>query len=203
MQEQNYKFSEVLRSLLNEKKISGAELGRRIGVSKEAISKYCKGENIPKTPQLLKLAAYFDVSPEYLLTGVDPFDKQEHQELGLSGEAIRLLKQCQDELVRKLVNRLLGSPEFYNTAHNVLKRMDIFITEKQIDLTIKSLIKVHRGDEVPVVDDIIAFIFDNVCFSLLSFMFGEALEIFGGFDVIDARVRAVAEELQAAPVSVE
>ena len=112
MQEQNYKFSEVLRSLLNEKKISGAELGRRIGVSKEAISKYCKGENIPKTPQLLKLAEYFGVSPEYLLTGVEPQDKKEHQDLGLSGEAIRLLKQCQDERVRELVNRLLGSPEF-------------------------------------------------------------------------------------------
>ena len=107
------------------------------------------------------------------------------------------------ERVRELVNRLLGSPEFYKIAHHDLNTLDIFITEKQIDLTIKSLIKVHRGDEVPVVDDIIAFIFDNVCFSLLSFMFGEALEIFGGFDVIDARVRAVAEELQAAPVSVE
>ena len=60
MQEQNYKFSEVLRSLLNEKKISGAELGRRIGVSKEAISKYCKGQNIPKTSQL-EIAEYLDM----------------------------------------------------------------------------------------------------------------------------------------------
>ena len=121
MQEQNYKFSEVLRSLLNEKKISGAELGRRIGVSKEAISKYCKGQNIPKTSQLLKLAEYFGVSPEYLLTGVEPQDKQEHQELGLSGEAIRLLKQCEHEQVLAFIDELLSDPEFYSILSDALK----------------------------------------------------------------------------------
>ena len=121
MQEQNYKFSEGLKSLLKEKNISGAELGRRVGVSKEAISKYCKGHNIPKTSQLLKIAEYFGVSPEYLLTGVEPQDKEEHQELSLSGEAIRLLKQYQDEGVFNFINELLSDPRFYSLLSDALK----------------------------------------------------------------------------------
>ena len=124
---QNSKFSFILKKLLTDNKLSGAELGRKIGVSKETISQYCKGNVEPKSGILIKLANFFGVSCDYLLTGVEPADKQESQELGLSGDAIRLLKQCQDERVRGLVDRLLGSPEFYQRAKisfNELTKLD-------------------------------------------------------------------------------
>ena len=193
------KFAQILKALMKEKKLTAGELAEYLGLARSSVSMYCTGKATPKADTIIKLANYFGVTCDYLLTG----GKQESQELGLSGDAIRLLKQCQDERVRELVDRLLGVPDFYEIVHNDLNTLGIFITEKQIDLTIKSLIKVHRGDSESVTDDILAFLSDKVLHLSTSFMFEKELEIFGGFDVIDARVRAVTKELQVAPVSLE
>ena len=111
-----FNFAETLKTLLKERKIKLREVAEAIGVKTQSISDYCLGRTTPKYPALIKLADYLGVSCDFLLTGVEPQDKKEHQEIGLSGEAIRLLKKCQDERVRGLVDRLLGTPEFYQRA---------------------------------------------------------------------------------------
>ena len=110
----DFKFAEVFKKLLAEARelnISGAELGRAVGVSKETISQYCKGGIIPRADKFMKIAEYFDVSPEYLLTGVDPFDKQEHHELKLSGAVIHYLKSCDDKEIA-FIDQLLNHEIF-------------------------------------------------------------------------------------------
>lgn len=105
-------FADILKRLLAEKKISFAKLGRAVGVTKQTISEYCKGNTVPKADTLIKIAEYFGVSPDYLLTGVEPQDKREHQELNLSGAAIKKLKECDPEIL-PLVDNLLSDNEFY------------------------------------------------------------------------------------------
>nr|MBQ6739905.1 helix-turn-helix transcriptional regulator [Synergistaceae bacterium] len=115
-------FADILKRLLAEKKISFANLGRAVGVTKQTISEYCKGNTVPKADTLIKIAKYFGVSPDYLLTGVEPQDKSEHQELNLSGVAIKKLKECDREILT-FVDKMLSDNEFYE----VLSNMNIFI----------------------------------------------------------------------------
>ena len=60
-------FSIVLRELRKEKKVSQRELGELLGISDRNIRFYESGEHRPDFEGLLKLAAFFDVSLDYLV----------------------------------------------------------------------------------------------------------------------------------------
>lgn len=60
-------FSEVLRELRKEKKVSQRELGERLGISDRNIRFYESGEHRPDFEGLLALADYFEVSLDYLV----------------------------------------------------------------------------------------------------------------------------------------
>ena len=113
------KVAEILKKLMLEKKITGTELAHNIGVSKQSVSEYLRGNVTPKSDVLIKIAEYFGVSPEFLLTGVEAQDKKERQELGLSGEAIRLLKSC-DKKTFVFIDAFLSDPYFYSILSDAL-----------------------------------------------------------------------------------
>ena len=120
---QEVQFNKVLISLMNEKGKSIKQLAKVLGCTTQAISNYRLGKSMPNYETLIKLADYFGVSCDYLLTGVKIEDKQEHKELGLSGAAIRYLKQCgQDEL--DLINRII-SDDYFNSCINGAVRLII------------------------------------------------------------------------------
>ena len=60
-------FSEVLRELRTEKKISPKALGEILGISDRNIRFYETGEHRPDFEGLLILADYFQVSLDYLV----------------------------------------------------------------------------------------------------------------------------------------
>lgn len=61
-------FKDILRKLRTENEMTQEELGRRVGLKKEAIYKYEKGIVVnPKRSLIAKLAKIFNVSPSYLL----------------------------------------------------------------------------------------------------------------------------------------
>ena len=61
------KFQERLKELRIEKKISQAEIGKLLNMSKMAVSHWEKGNSEPSIEQLKILAKYFDVSVDYLI----------------------------------------------------------------------------------------------------------------------------------------
>lgn len=60
-------FKERLKDLRHEKKLSQAELAKHIGVSQRSISSWETGFRQPDYETLEKLAAFFDVSTDFLL----------------------------------------------------------------------------------------------------------------------------------------
>ncbi len=62
-------FGDVLASLRESKHVSQQAVGELIGVSRSAVNGYEKGKSFPVPDKLLKLAQYFGVSVDYLLTG--------------------------------------------------------------------------------------------------------------------------------------
>ena len=63
-------FDYTIDKLLKENDLQQKDLPDAIDVSAGPISKYRSGERIPKVDALTKIADYFDVSIDYLLTGV-------------------------------------------------------------------------------------------------------------------------------------
>ena len=120
-----FKFSEILKRLLSEKRISQAALARAIGVSKETISQYAKGGIIPNADRLVKLAEFFGVSPEYLFTGIEPQDAKEQETFNLSSATIRLLRSCKPEILT-LIDTLLSDSEFYSVLSDALDKANSY-----------------------------------------------------------------------------
>ncbi|MDO7887951.1 XRE family transcriptional regulator [Hymenobacter cheonanensis] len=62
-------FGDLLASLRESKQVSQQAIGELIGVSRSAVNGYEKGKSFPVPDKLVKLAQYFGVSVDYLLTG--------------------------------------------------------------------------------------------------------------------------------------
>ena len=65
------KFSSRLRELRTARGLTLAELGEQTNLSKQAISFYEQGKNIPGADKLVELADFFDVSIDYLVGRTD------------------------------------------------------------------------------------------------------------------------------------
>ena len=71
-------------------------LGEAVGVRQQTISQYASGQTQPTADVVLRIAKYFDVSVDYLLTGVSSYNKEYSEELGLSEKAVELLKRAKE-----------------------------------------------------------------------------------------------------------
>lgn len=60
-------FAKRLRSLLDTKKVSAAELSRRTGISEATISRYLSGKYEAKQRSIFVISKALSVSPDYLL----------------------------------------------------------------------------------------------------------------------------------------
>lgn len=71
----NEKFASRISELRKEKALSQKELGEMLGVSNKAVSKWETGEAMPQMKTIVKMAEFFNLSPDELLTGTR-FDNQ-------------------------------------------------------------------------------------------------------------------------------
>lgn len=121
----NGKFPTILRELLECHPKTGGKttlkaLGEYVGIRQQTISLYKNGTTQPTPENLVKIAEYFNVSVDYLLTGISSENKDMHEELGLSEEAITLMKYAKDTKgfngatpLIKLLDSLLSDKDFY------------------------------------------------------------------------------------------
>ena len=65
------KVGEQISALRKEKGITQSELGERIGVSFQAVSKWERGETLPDTAVLPDLAKILETSVDFILTGCE------------------------------------------------------------------------------------------------------------------------------------
>ncbi len=120
-------FPKILRSLLERHPADGRTttykaLGEAVGVRQQTISQYASGQTQPTAEVVLRVAKYFGVSIDYLLTGVSSQNKDICEELGLSEEAVTFLRRAADMYSLKCadrketipyLNELLSDKEFY------------------------------------------------------------------------------------------
>jgi len=68
-------IGERITALRKERSISQAELAGKLGVSRQAVSKWEQGSSSPDTAKLIQLAELLGTDVEYLATGTSPEPK--------------------------------------------------------------------------------------------------------------------------------
>lgn len=124
-------FPKMLREMLDRHPMTGVkttlkELAEAIGIRQQTVSLYKNGETQPTPETLVKIAEFFEVSVDYLLTGISSQNKSIHEELGLSEEAISMLKTAKGTetfegmtTLLDTLNGLLSDRDFYNFLDDV------------------------------------------------------------------------------------
>lgn len=132
----NDTFPTILRQLMEDHPMTGEkttqkELAEFLQIRPQTVSLYTKGETQPTQDTLCKMAQYFDVSLDYLLTGVSAENIDFQKKCGLSEKAIKQIELVNDfgtsvenedeELVIPFLNMLLEDSEFYAVISKVGK----------------------------------------------------------------------------------
>lgn len=106
-------------------------LAQAIGIRPQTISLYMDGTTKPTSDNLLKIAQYFEISTDYLLTGVSSDNKDLHKQLGLSEDAVNLIKRAhKDDQVGSaspvipILDELLSSVEFFQFLEDLSLKIE-------------------------------------------------------------------------------
>jgi transcriptional regulator with XRE-family HTH domain len=103
-------------------------LAEYLDVRPQTVSYYCTGDSLPNCEQLLKIAQFFNVGCDFMMTGRRPENKPICDVLGLSDDTvqkIRLLNEGYDgfegedgkdyaPLMLAVLDVMLGERDFYN-----------------------------------------------------------------------------------------
>lgn len=87
------KIAERMSDLMRQKKISAAELARRIGTDRSTIGHYLRGDYLPKYDKIQKIADALGVSVSYLTGMTD--DPTPTGDAGLDGFLDRFIRSTQ------------------------------------------------------------------------------------------------------------
>ena len=69
-------FQENLKRLMLSRNFSMKLFGEEVGITAATLSRYLSGNRTPDLPYVVKIAAYFNVSIDYLLERTDNPNKQ-------------------------------------------------------------------------------------------------------------------------------
>lgn len=123
----NSPFAVNLRKLTEDRSVTQDELAKVIGKTRQTVSQYTNGYSEPGYNTLVKIAAYFDVTTDFLLGLTDDPARQPAatDDLGLSAAAVKeiqRLKLCSsdDRPYMDFLSQLFENPlfeAFFNTLY--------------------------------------------------------------------------------------
>ena len=82
---------EIFQKLLNEKGVKTSDVARATGISNMTFSDWKRGKCVPKIDKLQKIADYFGVTVEYIMTGKNSetqLSKRDERDIGKKLEEI-------------------------------------------------------------------------------------------------------------------
>ncbi len=72
-------LADRIQQLRKQKGISQEELADRVGVSRQAVSKWESEQSVPDMDKIILLSDYFEVTTDYLLRGIEPVPPAEEK----------------------------------------------------------------------------------------------------------------------------
>ena len=122
-----FKFAQTLRFLKSKKGVTDEKIAEYLDCTTQAISNYRLGKTTPNYETLIKLADYFGVSCDYLLTGVEHNDRKRQGQIpayifiNLYNDAKELLSKmhARAELIEENLKQM---KEFENELYMLLSK---------------------------------------------------------------------------------
>ena len=122
---------EVFEQLLQKHGVTPYKVAKEAGVTQTALSNWKSGRSTPSSKTLQKIADYFGITVDYLMTGKDN-PKEKAPELTAKDE--RDIKKDLDSLREKLANKESG-PAAYDGQDIPEEDIDLFLG--QVDLMLR------------------------------------------------------------------
>lgn len=124
-------FATTMRSFMDRHPDTGERttqkaLAEHLGVQPQTVSYYCTGESLPNCEQLLKIAEYFKVTADFMITGRRIENRPIRDALGFSErtiESLKLVKEGYFEDTPQMLaalDCLLGNKDFYIAIEKAL-----------------------------------------------------------------------------------
>ena len=123
---------EIFEQLLFKYGVTAYKVAKETGITTATLSNWKQGKYTPKQDKLQKIADYFGVSLEYLMTGKEDVVKEKAPELSARDE--RDIKKDLDSSREKLANKEFG-PAAYDGQDIPEEDIDLFLG--QVDLMLR------------------------------------------------------------------
>ncbi len=102
------KFSEVLRELMKDRKVTAKEISDKTGISQSTISEWL-GSRTPRfSEDVLKVAQFFGVSLEFLLSGAEKEERIVNEVIGNGTDFVSIHSGIYRIHVEKFVGKKKG-----------------------------------------------------------------------------------------------
>ncbi len=81
-------MADRIQYLRKTKGISQEELADRVGVSRQAVSKWESEQSTPDVDKIIIMSNFFGVTTDYLLKGIEPVESKEQMGMGLASKTL-------------------------------------------------------------------------------------------------------------------
>lgn len=133
------KMYEIFEQLLQKYGVSAYKVSKATGVTQSTLSDWKRGRSTPKSENMKKLADYFGVSIDYLMTGKEA----EQKEPQLTPKDERDIAKDLDNIMRKLSSKENG-PASFNGQELSDESTELFRDELEIALRRLKLINKEK-----------------------------------------------------------
>lgn len=117
---------EVFEQLLQKNGVTSYKVAKEAGVTQTALSNWKSGRSTPTTKTLQKIADYFGVTIDYLMTGNDESEKREPALTSKDEKDIeKILEQAKEQLLNQEGLMFDGDPASPEAIESILSAMQI------------------------------------------------------------------------------
>lgn len=116
---------EIFEQLLQLHGVSAYKVSKEANVTQSTLSDWKRGRSTPKTENMKKIADYFGVSMEYLMTGQDSSDKNEPTLKPKDEKDIKAILANTEQLLRQPGLMFEGKPASQESIDSILSAMEI------------------------------------------------------------------------------
>ena len=120
----------IFEKLMEEYNVTAYKVSKETGIATSTLSDWKKGRSTPKQDKLQKIADYFNVTIDYLLTGNNPEKKERDYSLAIKEQA-----DIDDE-AKKIIEDLTVS---FSKNKDSLNEEDYFAIESAIRSTLETI----------------------------------------------------------------
>ena len=129
---------EVFEQLLQKYGITAYKVSKDTGITQSTLSDWKRGRSTPKTDNMKKIADYFGVSVEYLMTGIE---EPKEKEITLTPKDERDIAKDLNSIMEKLRNGENG-PASFDGAEIPEETQELFA--QQLDIMLHHLKKINK-----------------------------------------------------------